>query len=232
VNPGPGREKESLLELAAGERGVGSGAGEMREGAGEFQTRVVEDIREKLLKFSRLGAESIHPGVELGLDKGGGPGFFRRPGEFAGLLHGGEGDGESMGQRRRKFRGQGGAQKENRFPDTGLAEFGSFGGESDAELLTTGTGEGLGDGNQPVSVSVIFHDGKNPGPSGSGSAQGAKVGAQGRKGNGAPGTDGGGHRVILGKIPDDRKLFVYVCVYVDGNKNGRFNGRQGQDGGG
>jgi len=189
------------------------------EGSGEFKPGVAGDIRDKPLEFGRLGPKPVHAGVELRLDQGGGAGFLCSPREFLRLLQGGKGYGEAMSEGDGKFRGKGGAKQKNRFPDAGLAQFRPLRGEGDAEFLATGPGKGTGHRDQAVSVGVVLDDGENADAAGSGGAENAQVGAQGRKGNRAPGAERGGHKTILEKTADARKLFVFVFFDVDGGGN-------------
>ena len=120
------------------------------------------------------------------MDQGSSTGFFRRAGQLVCFLEGGKGHGEAMGKGHGKFRGQGGAEEKNRLADAGLAQFGPFRSKSDAELLATGAGEGLGDRDEAVAIGVVFDDRENTGALGSGAPQGAEIRPQGGKGNVAP----------------------------------------------
>ena len=71
--------------------------------------------------------------------------------------------------------------------DAGLAQFGPFRSKSDAELLATGAGEGLGDRDEAVAIGVVFDHGEDTGALGSGAPQGAEIRPQGRKGDRTPG---------------------------------------------
>jgi len=82
--------------LAAGEGGIGIGAGEVSEGSDEIEGWLLSDIKKKFRKFLRGGPEAVHAGIEFCLDKGDGLGSVSGADELAGFGEGGEGDGEAM----------------------------------------------------------------------------------------------------------------------------------------
>jgi len=133
------------------------------------------------------------------LDKGGGLCSGGGADELAGFGEGGEGDGETMLQSAGEFGSESGAEKENGLADSSAAELGALGDESDGELFASSLGEGPSDGDETVTVGVIFNDGENLGFGREKTAYRAEVVAEGRKGNLAPGADVAGdfHRMRI-----------------------------------
>ena len=119
--------------------------------------------------------------------------------ELAGFGEGGEGDGETMLQSAGEFGSESGAEKENGLADSSAAELGALGDESDGELFASSLGEGPSDGDETVTVGVIFNDGENLGFGREKTAYRAEVVAEGRKRNLAPGADVAGnfHRMRI-----------------------------------
>jgi len=133
------------------------------------------------------------------LDKGGGLCSGGGADELAGFGEGGEGDGETMLQSAGEFGSESGAEKENGLADSSAAELGALGDESDGELLASSLGEGPSDGDETVTVGVIFNDGENLGFGRERTTYRAEVVAEGWKRNLAPGADVAGnfHRMRI-----------------------------------
>ncbi len=98
-----------------------------------------------------------------------------------------------------KFGSESGAEKENGLADSSAAELGAFVDESDGELFAPSLSEGPSDGDETVTVGVIFNNGENLSFGRERTAYRAEVMAQGRKGNLAPGADvtGNFHRIRI-----------------------------------
>ena len=186
----------------------------MGEGSDLFETGMAGEEGQEREKIPRFGPEAIHAGIQLGLDESRGAGFFRCAGQFASFGERREGNGEPMGEGDGKFRGQGGAEQKDRFPDAGLAEFGAFRGEGDAKLLATRAGEGPRHGDQTVAIGVVLDHGQHAGSPRGSPAQGPEVGPQGGEGDCAPVTKGDRHGTILEKTGKERNPFVDVEVSV------------------
>ena len=133
------------------------------------------------------------------MDEGDGLGSGGCADELAGFGEGGEGDGETMLQSTGEFGCESGAEKENGLADSSAAELGALGDESDGELFASSFGEGTSDGDETVTVGVIFNDGENLGFGRERTAYRAEVVAEGRKRNLAPGADvtGNFHRMRI-----------------------------------
>ena len=91
------------MELPAGKGQIGVGTGQMGEGADQIQSGMVGDPRDKFLKFRQAGTQPVHPGVELDLNESRLSDPCCRTGEFAGFLHRGEGEGQTVLQSDGKF---------------------------------------------------------------------------------------------------------------------------------
>jgi hypothetical protein len=133
------------------------------------------------------------------LDKGDSPSSGGGADELAGFGERGEGDGEAMLQSAGEFGSKSGAEKENGLADSSTAELGALGDKGDGELFASSLGEGLSDGDETVTVGVIFNDGENLGFGRERTAYRAEVVAEGRKRNLAPGADvtGNLHRMRI-----------------------------------
>jgi hypothetical protein len=133
------------------------------------------------------------------LDKGDGLCSGGGADELAGFGEGGEGDGETMLQSAGEFGSESGAEKENGLADSSATELGALGDESDGELLASSLGEGPSDGDETVTVGVIFNDGENLGFGRERTTYRAEVVAEGWKRNLAPGANvtGNFHRMRI-----------------------------------
>ena len=133
------------------------------------------------------------------MDKSDGLGSGGGADELAGFGERGEGDGEAMLQSAGEFGSESGAEKENGLADSSATELGALGDKGDAELFASSLGEGTSDGDETVTVGVIFNDGENLGFRRERMAYRAEVVAEGRKGNLAPGADVAGnfHRMRI-----------------------------------
>jgi hypothetical protein len=133
------------------------------------------------------------------LDEGDGLGSGGGADELAGFGEGGESDGEAMLEGAGEFGSESGAEKKNGLADSSAAELGALGCKSDGELFASNLGEGPSDGDETVTVGVIFNDGENLGFGRERTAYRAEVVAEGRKGNLAPGADVAGnfHRMRI-----------------------------------
>lgn len=133
------------------------------------------------------------------MDEGDGLGSGGGADELAGFGEGGESDGEAMLEGAGEFGSESGAEKKNGLADSSAAELGALGCKSDGELFASNLGEGPSDGDETVTVGVIFNDGENLGFGREKTAYRAEVVAEGRKGNLAPGADVAGnfHRMRI-----------------------------------
>ncbi len=127
------------------------------------------------------------------MDEGDGLGSGGGADELAGFGEGGESDGEVMLEGAGEFGSESGAEKKNGLADSSAAELGALGCKSDGELFASNLGEGPSDGDETVTVGVIFNDGENLGFGRERTAYRAEVVAEGRKGNLAPGADVAGN---------------------------------------
>jgi hypothetical protein len=95
VGDGFGKD-EGLVKLPSGKGEVGIGAGEMGESSNQIQVGMLGNKRDKFLEFRQAGSQSVHSGVELDLGESRFAGLSGDLGEFVGLGHGGEGDGQPV----------------------------------------------------------------------------------------------------------------------------------------
>jgi hypothetical protein len=119
--------------------------------------------------------------------------------ELAGFGEGGEGDGQTMLQSAGEFGCESRAEKEDGLADSSASELGALGDKGDAELFASSLSKGTSDGDETVTVGVIFNDGENLGFGRERTAYRAEVVAEGRKRNLAPGADVAGnfHRMRI-----------------------------------
>ncbi len=119
----------------------------------------MSDIKKKFRKFIRGGAEAVHSGIEFGLDEGDGLDSGGGADELAGFGERGEGDGEAMLQSAGEFGSESGAEKENGLADSSATELSALGDKGDAELFASSLSKGTSDGDETVTVGVIFNNG-------------------------------------------------------------------------
>ena len=93
------------------------------------------------------------------MDKGDGLGSGGGADELAGFGERGEGDGEAMLQSAGEFGSESGAEKENGLADSSATELGALGDKGDAELFASSLSKGTSDGDETVTVGVIFNNG-------------------------------------------------------------------------
>jgi len=83
--------------------------------------------------------------------------------------------------------------------DSSASELGALGDKGDAELFASSLSKGTSDGDETVTVGVIFNDGENLGFGRERTTYRAEVVAEGRKRNFAPGANvtGNFHRMRI-----------------------------------
>ena len=93
------------------------------------------------------------------MDKSDGLGSGGGADELAGFGERGEGDGEAMLQSAGEFGSESGAEKKNGLADSSATELSALGDKGDAELFASSLSKGTSDGDETVTVGVIFNNG-------------------------------------------------------------------------